>query len=503
MKSLYILLLFFICVPMALLLCMCVKENNNDILSEKEIITLQKLKSLSYKSKPIGDWLFNNDSIIDIIEKLHYHNDTRCADVLKDMGAACEMYGDIASAEVFYLNSLSELSEFHEATDSADLFRRLAMINQKVGNRGESIRYYEKAIALGQRGNTHMQLFQNYCSIGDVYADLERSDKALSAYQSAKRYSKEVRPEENALLTLRILKLNSVYENKKIIDSIFDDAMSAFKDSSPAVLKFQAYSLGGEIYRINGDTSSTSVWDARAFNEMKHCGIEADQSVANMRRVITRLTLRELERHKNLLKTNRRFTAVLICVIILLIVVIILITKLNIHNRRFIKLQQKLKDIQSLENNIRYGIPLPAPSKESDIDSIREELQQKLISTADSTNDAPPIKLPTTLLDSIRSLLNEDRPIPEKSLLWEDLHNAILSSCPNFNDNLCLLLSRYPSESELRMLELIKAGFRPSQLALLLGRAKGTISNRRRTLCITIFGISLSNEKFDKLIRRL
>lgn len=503
MKSLHILLLFFISLPMALLQCMCVKENSDDILSEEEITTLQKLKSLSYNSKTIGEWIYNNDTIIDIIEKLHYHDDPRYTDVLKYMGAASEKYGDIASAEFFYLNSLSELSKFHEATDSADLFRRLAIINQKVGNRGEAIRYYEKAIALGQRGNTPQQLFQNYCNMGDIYADLERSNKALSAYYSAKEYDRDLSREENALLTLRILKLNLLYENSEIIDSIFDDAMRAFKDSSPAVLKFQAYSLGGEIFRIKGDAFSASVWDAKAFNEMKHCGIEADQSVANMRRVITRFTLRELDRHKNMLKTNRRFTAVLICVIILLIAVTILITKLNIHNRRFIKLQQKLQDIQSLENNIRYGIPLPAPSIESDIDSIREELQQKLISTADSTTDAPPIKLPATLLDSIRSLLNEDRPIPEKSLLWEDLHNAILSSCPNFNDNLCLLFRRYPSESELRMLELIKAGFRPSQLALLLGRAKGTISNRRRTLCITIFGISLSNEKFDKLIRRL
>lgn len=83
---------------------------------------------------------------------------------------------------------------------------------------------------------------------------------------------------------------------------------------------------------------------------------------------------------------------------------------------------------------------------------------------------------------------------------WMLLAKVFEHFFPNFR--LELGKNRSLTEKEYRLCMLIRLGFKPKELAILMNMSKTNISNRRR-MSLKIFGEDLSVSKFDARIRQI
>ncbi len=83
------------------------------------------------------------------------------------------------------------------------------------------------------------------------------------------------------------------------------------------------------------------------------------------------------------------------------------------------------------------------------------------------------------------------------------LKEAVEKSSPGFVVRVSLLLGRSARQDEQHIVLLAKCGFTPTEMTILLGKTKGTLSNRRATLCRLMFDEKLGAAAVDKLIRLL
>lgn len=103
----------------------------------------------------------------------------------------------------------------------------------------------------------------------------------------------------------------------------------------------------------------------------------------------------------------------------------------------------------------------------------------------------------------IQDRIIHEKAISEQSGLWSDLENLVNDNSNEFKYRLLLLAGGAISPSEFHLALLIKCGFTPSQVAILSGKSKATISYRRKKLCMRFFKQKLSTEAFDEIIRSL
>lgn len=103
----------------------------------------------------------------------------------------------------------------------------------------------------------------------------------------------------------------------------------------------------------------------------------------------------------------------------------------------------------------------------------------------------------------IQDRIIHEKAISEQSDLWSDLENSVNDNSKEFKYRLLLLAGGAISPSEFHLALLIKCGFTPSQVAILSGKSKATISYRRKKLCMRFFKQKLSTEAFDEIIRSL
>lgn len=102
----------------------------------------------------------------------------------------------------------------------------------------------------------------------------------------------------------------------------------------------------------------------------------------------------------------------------------------------------------------------------------------------------------------IRQLLDADKVIPERSVIWDEIHSEILNASPNFDVNLASLLKKVNGVDR-RLAMLVKAGLSSKSICSLLGVSKGAVSSGRIRMCNKAFGFTIGNENFDVILRSL
>ena len=138
--------------------------------------------------------------------------------------------------------------------------------------------------------------------------------------------------------------------------------------------------------------------------------------------------------------------------------------------------------------------------------TLKEQLRQKFLELSKKQLEIPqlnPAIEQSEVYGKLQGFIKEQRTIPDYSSLWNKLDAIVTATSPNFHSNLQLLIGSTLKENDYRMAILIKCGVSPTQLVSLLGRTKGTISNRRRNLCIKLLGEDQGAAVFDKIIRKL
>lgn len=217
-------------------------------------------------------------------------------------------------------------------------------------------------------------------------------------------------------------------------------------------------------------------------------------------------------------------------VIVLLLAIIAVIYYRDKSNRTLIRLRSALDSSRELRQQLEAGDAKgedsasesePTSESEPEVTSdevmaevvsevTTESLRRQLIDELTAVCDSKKTRLPlapeignSRAYAELQNYIKEKRAIPDTSPLWGELHSAILAASPNFDQRLQLLSPGKIKTDAYRIMLLIKCGVTPTQLCVLIGRAKGTLSTRRRILGLKFTDNEISPTMFDNLIYAL
>ena len=218
-----------------------------------------------------------------------------------------------------------------------------------------------------------------------------------------------------------------------------------------------------------------------------------------------------------------------ISVIVLLLAIIAVIYYRDKSNRTLIKLRSALDNSRELRKQLEAGDakgedtgPESEPIAEgaSEVTTevtaevvpkvTAEDLRRRLIDELTAVCDSKKKRLPLSpeignsrAYAELQEHIKEKRAILDTSPLWGELHSVIIEASPNFDRRLQLLSPGKIKTDAYRIMLLIKCGVTPTQLCVLIGRAKGTLSTRRRILGLRFTDSEISPTMFDNLIYAL
>lgn len=216
-------------------------------------------------------------------------------------------------------------------------------------------------------------------------------------------------------------------------------------------------------------------------------------------------------------------------VIVLLLAIIAVIYYRDKSNRTLIRLRSALDGSRELRKQLEAG---EAKGKDSGPESgltaevaseataevapevtpevTAKDLRRQLIVELTAVCDSKKKRLPLSpeignsrAYAELQNYIKEKRVIPDTSPLWGELHSVILTASPNFDRRLQLLSPGKIKTDAYRIMLLIKSGVTPTQLCVLIGRAKGTLSTRRKILGLKFTDNEISPTMFDNLIYAL
>ena len=216
-------------------------------------------------------------------------------------------------------------------------------------------------------------------------------------------------------------------------------------------------------------------------------------------------------------------------VIVLLLAIIAVIYYRDKSNRTLIRLRSALDGSRELRKQLEAG---EAKGKDSGPESgltaevaseataevapevtpevTAEDLRRQLIVELTAVCDSKKKRLPLSpeignsrAYAELQEYIKEKRVIPDTSPLWGELHSVIIEASPNFDRRLQLLSPGKIKTDAYRIMLLIKSGVTPTQLCVLIGRAKGTLSTRRKILGLRFTDSEISPTMFDNLIYAL
>lgn len=212
-------------------------------------------------------------------------------------------------------------------------------------------------------------------------------------------------------------------------------------------------------------------------------------------------------------------------VIVLLLAIIAVIYYREKSNRTLIRLRSALDSSRELRKQLEAGDAKGEDSgqeseptsevasevtSEVEPEATAEDLRRQLIVELTAVCDSKKKRLPLSpeignsrAYAELQEYIKEKRAIPDASPLWGELHSVIIEASPNFDRRLQLLSPGKIKTDAYRIMLLIKCGVTPTQLCVLIGRAKGTLSTRRRILGLKFTDNEISPTMFDNLIYAL
>ncbi len=144
-------------------------------------------------------------------------------------------------------------------------------------------------------------------------------------------------------------------------------------------------------------------------------------------------------------------------------------------------------------------------SADINLDNLRIQLRKELLNLNYSIEKAD-ISSSIIASDTYISLLNRiesNTILRDNDPLWNDLESIVLSVSNNFKNHLLILTCGQLKLQDYRISLLIKCGIAPSKIAILLGRARNSISTQRESLSIKLLGEKVGTKAIDNIIRYL
>ena len=224
---------------------------------------------------------------------------------------------------------------------------------------------------------------------------------------------------------------------------------------------------------------------------------------------------REKTEKSNVVLKQQVIMLILVLVILtlaILIMVIVILTLKNRNQKNIILLQQALDNATKLKEKLEdkskqlAEAPQQLPHSIPTQQELRERLREQLLELYKKSEDKPSV--PDAILQSevyhkLQDYINNEKSVPDKDKIWEELTAAVTQCSPNFVTNLTLLTGGKLTQQDLHTALLVKCGFQTTHMTILFARAKGTIVSRRDTLSIKALGQKMGTKVIDGIIRLL
>lgn len=198
----------------------------------------------------------------------------------------------------------------------------------------------------------------------------------------------------------------------------------------------------------------------------------------------------------------------------LVIIMAFVILYLKYKNRNnLVKMREKLDNLQILKQGISQatapdgtcegGQIVPFPMTTMSEQALRQQLKEELMALYNQNND---VMTPQAILESevyahLQQLLKERKPVGDA--LWDKLEETVVAASPRFISSLRLLTGDRLNTRDRHTALLVKCGFRPVDLTILLALTNGAVISRRQKLADKVFEQKVNVKVIDGIVRLL
>ena len=497
-----------------------------------------------------------SDSIIlSVIDYYSAHGSKeRYAEALYYGGRVYHDIGDFPSAIKYYGEALSSLGQDDKslllkskiAAQMAGLFNSMRLFN-------EARRYIDMSIEINSELKDTIRLMYDLEVLGANYIKVKNYDDAENTFRRAIRIADRKAPLEAMMDSVYMASIkNYKMEHDSavlIIRGIPWRVGTVLNDDQ----KQFVYSNASDIYRCEGMPDSAykyalelvKIKDAKNLkkgylillsDELKDL-VPADSIRAYVRHYTAAVenymnsrgdanaliqntqynySIVERDKQKALEKKRNAERWLAISIIILLVAVIAVIYYRDKSNRTLIKLRSALDNSRELRKQLEEesakveSVKAENAKTQHVTEPSAENLRKQLIAELTAVCDSKKKRLPLSPVISgspayakLQEYIKEGRVIPDGSPLWGELRSVVLAASPNFDQRLQLLSPEKIKTDAYHIMLLIKCGVKPVQLGKLIGRAKGSLSSRRRILGLKFTDSEIGSTMFDNLIYAL
>lgn len=198
----------------------------------------------------------------------------------------------------------------------------------------------------------------------------------------------------------------------------------------------------------------------------------------------------------------------------LVVIMAFVILYMKYKNRNnLVKMREKLDNLQILKQGISQatapdgtcegGQIVSFPMTTMSEQALRQQLKEELMALYNQNND---VVTPQAILESevyahLQQLLKEKKPMGDA--LWDKLEETVVAASPRFISSLKLLTCDKLTTRERHTALLVKCGFRPVDLTILLALTNGAIVSRRQKLADKVFEQKVNVKVIDGIVRLL
>ena len=492
---------------------------------------------LSIKAKDKAFITHTSDSLIlKVIDYESKHQvNGRYPEALYYGGRVYSDLGDYPTSLKYFQDALSVTPAESNIRLRSVILSQTASLLHELRLYDEAIPYIKELLHIDSLENNIHALTYDHELMGFVYLNSKRINDANLYFQKALEWSFKLpkKNQFNILVSLANCELeeNNLDSARSLIRSAIDSVSPGYRNlalayasdiyvksnnlDSAYIYAFElAHSqdhnnrkrgyknllLDKLLYKSSTDSIIQYVRDYNKILEDYYDKHEAQQAL--MQLSLYNYQLHERERDKAYASRNRVMIWFFISLTFVLVIALVFLQYRNHAKQTIIRLHETIARLdaiqQSKDNSYR--------SQNVITDSLTaEQLRKRLKERIANIKEVP---LSSNLLNSesyarLLRLAEKGKFIPDNDNIWDELHGLILQDSPDFETNLRLLMGGKIKQHELQTIILIRCGITPSQMAPMLGKAKGSISSRRESLSFKIFGEKTNQKNIDVVIRSL
>lgn len=478
----------------------------------------------------------------------------RYAEALYYGGRVYHDIGDFPSAIKYYGEALSYLGQDDKSLlIKSKIAAQMAGLLNSMRLFDEARRYIDMSIEIDKELNDIVNLIYDLEVLGFNYINVKNYDEAEKTFRQAIRIADRKAPLEAMIDSVYLASIKNykmehdsavclikgipwrmgtafdndtkqlvyscaadIYRCEDIPDSAYKYALELVKIKDARNLK-QGYAilLSDELKDLVPDDSIRPYvhrYEAAVESYMNSRG-DANAIIQNTQ---YNYSIVERDKEKALEKKRMIERWLALSIIVLLLAIIAVIYYRDKSNRTLIKLRSALDSSRELRKQLEEESAKVESEKvenaktqhvtEPSADNLRRQLIDELTAVCDSKKKRLPLSPVISNSEAYTELqehIKEGLVIPDGSPLWGELRSVVLAASPNFDQRLQLLSPEKIKTDAYHIMLLIKCGVKPVQLSKLIGRAKGSLSSRRRMLGLKFTDSEIGSTMFDNLIYAL